>query len=99
MRQMCVVAFDKGLQNEVRLHSVRKGTFKEYFMNRKNFVFHWSVWQFYVRVIGLIALSMGLIFGGMGTSIFWYVFSWLLILGIFTAIVMGAKKQFQRIQS
>jgi hypothetical protein len=78
---------------------LRKGTFFEYLFKRNGYVGKWTPFDFYIRVGLVLSMYAGLVFGGSGISLPWYITAYAVVTAIGAAIVLGAYAQFKQLQS
>jgi uncharacterized membrane protein YeaQ/YmgE (transglycosylase-associated protein family) len=59
----------------------------------------WTPFDFYIRVGLVLSMYAGLVFGGSGISLPWYITAYAVVTAIGAAIVLGAYAQFKQLQS
>lgn len=77
---------------------LRKGTFYEYMFKRNGYVGKWTPFDFYIRAGLVLSMYAGLMFGGSGISMPWYIAAYAAVTGIGAAMIFGAHAQFKQLQ-
>lgn len=93
------VKFDgMAASHPLRRKSLKHGTFSQYMFARKGHVGKWTAGEFYLRAGLVLSMYAGLVFGGTGISIPWYIAGYVIVTAIGAAMIYGAYKQFKKFQ-